>query len=350
MYIDKSEIKAIQLDHTSRCNLLCPQCARTENNLLNPNLKIQDLTIDNYKVIFEFLSRDIKILHCGNYGDVVASPTFDETLLWCIDNGFHNIQIVTNGSARNINWWKNLAKLGVNVVFSIDGLEDTNHLYRINSNFKKIIENVTAFTSMGGIARWDFLVFDHNQHQIDQAKTLAKSIGVQSFNVKQSSRFVLTHENVYSGAILNKKNIKIIDIKSNSNTENFNKIISEYSTFDEYVKKTKIDCKYKKDRRYYIDMEMRLWPCCWMGAPIYFNQNKNQYKEMIKVFEMFGEDFNKLDIHGWDGVLSSDYFQYFLESTWEPDNSNRLFVCGRTCGEKYQFSSGYGSNTQLIKL
>lgn len=350
MYIEKEKIKSIQLDHTSRCNLMCPQCARVVDNSLNPNLQIRDLTVDNYKTIFETLPRTTKIFHCGNYGDVIASPTFDDTLTWCIENGFNDIQIITNGSARNTDWWKNLAQLGVKVVFSIDGLEDTNYLYRVNSNFKKIIENVESYTSAGGNARWDFLVFEHNQHQIEAAQQLAKTLGVSRFNLKQTSRFVLTDQNTYSKSILNKKNINISDIKTNKNSDNFNKIISEYKDFNEYARKTSITCKYKTNQQYYIDMEMRLWPCCWMGAPIYFEKHKIQYKDIVKIFDMFGNDFNRLDIHGWDGVLSSEYFQTFLEQSWIPNDPNRLFVCGRTCGEKYQFSSGYGENKKLIKL
>ena len=47
----------------------------------------------------------------------------------------------TNGSAREQNWWKELAKYRVIVTFGIDGLEDTHHLYRISTDFNKIIDN-----------------------------------------------------------------------------------------------------------------------------------------------------------------------------------------------------------------
>jgi hypothetical protein len=44
-------------------------------------------------------------------------------------------------------------------------LEDTNHLYRENVEWKKIMENARAFISAGGTAHWDMLIFDHNKHQ-----------------------------------------------------------------------------------------------------------------------------------------------------------------------------------------
>ena len=70
MYKDISEIEILHLDHTSRCNLMCPQCPRTANNgsKLNPRLPITDLTLDDYKILLEpfekekisFLKKNLK--------------------------------------------------------------------------------------------------------------------------------------------------------------------------------------------------------------------------------------------------------------------------------------------------
>ena len=44
----------------------------------------------------------------------------------------------TNAGAKSAEWWTELAgvigRKGA-VIFSVDGLKDTNHLYRINSNW-----------------------------------------------------------------------------------------------------------------------------------------------------------------------------------------------------------------------
>jgi sulfatase maturation enzyme AslB (radical SAM superfamily) len=86
----------------------------------------------------------------------------------------------TNGSARTVDWWRDIAEVlkpNGYVIFSIDGLEDTNHLYRRNTNWEKIISNVNAFIEAGGIAHWEYIVFEHNEHQIDIARDLASSLG-----------------------------------------------------------------------------------------------------------------------------------------------------------------------------
>ena len=54
--------------------------------------------------------------------------------------------------------------------FSIDGLADTNPTYRVNANWDKVIENVKTFIKAGGLARWDYPVFGHNEHLLIPAQ------------------------------------------------------------------------------------------------------------------------------------------------------------------------------------
>ena len=153
------------LDHTSRCNLMCPQCGRvSKDQKLNPRMPITDLSLDDYKILLEpFHNRPLeRIIHCGNFGDVIASPTFDETLVYSLDYT-QNIRIETNGSARKPQWWRELAHKGqgkLHTVFSIDGLADTNHIYRVGSDFDRICANARAYIDGGGSAEWQFIEFD----------------------------------------------------------------------------------------------------------------------------------------------------------------------------------------------
>lgn len=348
MYLSLDSINSIQLDHTSRCNLMCPQCARVSDSKINPNLPIKDLSIADYELIFTpFKGKNINIFHCGNYGDVIASPTFNDTLEWCNNNGFHDIMIITNGSARNADWWRDLAKRKVNVVFSIDGLRDTSPIYRVNSNFDKVIENVEAFTSAGGNARWDYIVFEHNHHQVEEAMRLAKSLGIKKFNIKNTTRFITPAG--YNNTVVNKKEKIVTDRNDNPIVEDYTKIVKSYGSFEEYVRHTDITCKYKLERRIYIDFETRVWPCCWIGAPIFFHNETVQSPDIQKILQKFGHNFNRIDMNGWDNILSHEFFDSYLENSWK-DSSTRIYTCGRTCGAKYEFSSGYGKNKDITQL
>ena len=75
------------------------------------------------------------------------------------------------------------------VVFSIDGLEDTNHLYRRNVQWHKVMENAKSFIDAGGLARWRMIVFEHNAHQLKDAEQLSKAMGFGKFDINGGYTF-----------------------------------------------------------------------------------------------------------------------------------------------------------------
>jgi sulfatase maturation enzyme AslB (radical SAM superfamily) len=338
-YASIESIQTVQLDHSSRCNLECPQCGRTTEMGRYP---IRDLTVKDYEIIFEpFIGKDIRIFHCGGYGDVVASPTFNETLEWCLSKGFTNISMHTNGSARKPEWWKDLAEKGVQVTFSVDGLGDTNHLYRVNSNFETIQRNMEAYIAAGGNATWNYLVFDHNEHQVDEAKALATRMNFKKFNIKNTGRF-------RGRQVFNKNNEEIKAHDENNSEKTFKEVIKDYGDFKTYTKLTSVDCKYKKMNFVYIDMEMKLWPCCWIGVLPYMRE-VNLLGDHDRLMNMYGKDFNRLDIHGWENILSHEFYKDYLIDSWQ-DPEKRFYTCGKTCGNKYEHSAAYGNNIKTIEL
>jgi hypothetical protein len=82
-----------------------------------------------------------------------------------------------------------------------------------------------------------------------------------------------------------------------------------------------------------------------MGAPSYFNHQTSQTKSFDHFWSLYGKDFNDMRIHGWK-VLEHEFYQRYLENSWiSPDDRfKRIYTCGRTCGGKFEFSSGHGKN------
>ena len=251
MTFDIKNVKVLHLEPTSRCNAACPQCARFLNDgiTVDPRLKMADLT---FVEIFESLGSDFikhldKMFMCGSYGDPAASNQIHAIVDWF---RYVNPNIIigmnTNGSLRNPKWWsdlgKKLNKLQDYCVFSLDGLADTNHIYRRNTNWDKIIKNITAFMEAGGRAHWDMLVFKHNEHQVEEAKQLAKDMGFASFRAKISRRF-------------DSRPIEGLEKPDN------------YVNFDN--KTTSISCHALNEKSLYIDYTGKIWPCCWFGTDMF---------------------------------------------------------------------------------
>ncbi len=363
-YMEFSEIKGLQIEPTSQCNLLCPQCMRVDNGKVNPLLPLTELTPDDYDNIFtnQLMSQLEYVFFNGSYGDPMAAKNLDYVINRLL-NKVNSIKIFTNGSLKNISWWKDMGDRfsGTNneVIFSIDGLEDTNSIYRVNSNFKKIMENATAYIQAGGIARWDFLVFSHNYHQIDEIKILAKKMGFKSFQEKKTRRFVkgnYTHRRK-SEKVFNKKG-KVMGTLSPppENEKTLEGILKKYGSFHKYIDATSVHCKYQKDiKGVFIDFEALVWPCCWLGSPTYFTDQDNpQKKQFEELKDKYEKNFNSLRHHSLDEILSHQWFNSDLVQSWQnkmTDQNPKLFICGRTCGTDYEFTSKPGSkNSKMFVL
>jgi len=191
-----SHIKEIHIEPTTVCQAECSMCPRTVAGYHLDKNKNTEIDLNMFKTLIgPYISSLEKILFCGVLGDPAASKDLLKMIEWSIEQN-NNIVIGmnTNGGLRNGQWWEKLAQLTREnifsyVVFSIDGLEDTNHIYRKNVVWKNLIENAKSFIDNGGNAQWDSLIFKHNQHQVEEMKQLAQSLKFNIFRIKVSSRF-----------------------------------------------------------------------------------------------------------------------------------------------------------------
>ena len=187
------DIKIVHYEITQRCQAACPMCDRNVNGGKDsPHITNAELTLSDAKRIFDvdFIKQLKTFYMCGNLGDPCVSNYAGEGFRYFRHaNPKMWLGMNTNGGARLDYFWEDLADLDVVVTFSIDGLEDTNHLYRQNVRWDKVERSYKAFIGAGGRARWDYLIFDHNEHQVEEARQLAKDMGVTEFFAKEALGF-----------------------------------------------------------------------------------------------------------------------------------------------------------------
>lgn len=192
-------MKRVTFELSEKCNAACPLCIRTDPfNQSKPIRQVsrkRELLIDDFKHILPPFVMDQleEISLCGNVGDPIAAKDCLKIVQYISE--FPHIQIIieTNGSLRSKKWWTDMGNaMKVNsdsvVYFHIDGLKDTNHIYRQLTNFDKIMENSSAFLETGAKAIWEFIPFAHNEHQVEEAHDLAMSMGFSKFIVRRSNR------------------------------------------------------------------------------------------------------------------------------------------------------------------
>lgn len=294
----KSAITSLHLEPTTKCNLHCPQCPRTEGDQPNTDLRHSELLLSDIQKLIpeEFVKQLSKMFMCGSYGEPAAAKDTLNIYKWFRDiNPNITLGMNTNGSLRSEEWWFNLGKLFSSpydyVVWSIDGLEDTNHIYRRNAVWSKIIKNARAFIEGGGSAHWDMLVFQHNKHQVDDAEKLAKELGFTWFRAKETFRKV--HHSVQW---LKKLSDRVPETSNN------------------------IECQYSKDQTIYLSAHGEWIPCCYIAS--YTDSfGPNDVKKAFPLTERASID----------SMLNSNFLRETVIESW--NTKNPFSVCKSACSK-----------------
>jgi len=188
--------RKIQLDATHRCRLGCPKCSRFISDGPNKGQRrevLQDeLTVDDIAKIvgdgMQYRNYDF----CGSVGDAIYNPQFIDIVKYIrkhTKDPSLQIYLHTNGSGKKAEWWKELYSaldpVHDEIIFGVDGLEDTAHLYRKYIRFNESIEAMRLGAEYGFTrSSWQFIVFKFNEHQVEDAKKLANEIGIRLVLVK----------------------------------------------------------------------------------------------------------------------------------------------------------------------
>lgn len=257
------DICILEIELTNTCNAACPQCLRTneqqpDHNQYRDNLNF-DLVVANTTP--EFWHNLDRINFNGNTGDNIAHPDFKKVISKISELSPNTMVIIsTNGSLRNADWWHDLGQLlthNQSVTFGIDGLEDTHSLYRVGTSWKKIIENASAFIAGGGQATWQMIPFAHNQHQIEQCRTLARELGFRHFVIRSENRFP---QDQSSQPVYFKKQLSHVIEKSTA----IDITDSICQSMDQLNVDVKIKCKSQETKWLAMYADGTVWPCCFL--------------------------------------------------------------------------------------
>jgi len=189
----KSKIKgkpfALSIEPTTACNLGCTECPSGLKQFSRPtgNLKMEL----NKKVIDE-LAPYLSYVNFYFQGEPYIHPHFLEMIAYASSK---NIYTATSTNAHFLS--SEMAKKTVEskldrLIISLDGTtQEVYEQYRVHGNLQKVIEgtkNIVAWKkklkSKTPHIIFQFLVVRPNEHQIKEAKKLAKELGVDEIKFK----------------------------------------------------------------------------------------------------------------------------------------------------------------------
>ena len=383
-------IRNIHFEVSSLCNAECPVCnRRLSGGPKNPIMTERAVTLEQFKKWFpdDLLKQLDLLLLCGNYGDPMTAPDLIPILTYFREvNPYGTISMNTNAGGRDKKFWEDLSEvIGEfgRVVFSVDGLEDTNHLYRKGVNWKKVMNAMTAFTSTKKAkATWEFLVFEHNQHQIAEARELSEKLGMHEFWAKKAMGFmnsdigkpVIRALNIdgsfaynlhspdeewqneaiknpplkykpLSSELIPQKAMKLEDITEifNYNSKFFNSSFSPMAEDPEGAKKID-NCDIVCEALNWAEPELQsvfvsstgiVFPCCFTASK-YVGTASYETMQLRAFVESYGEETITLsDTKNLKDILESDLMQNGYVNRWNKNSidEGKLYTCGIFCGK-----------------
>jgi MoaA/NifB/PqqE/SkfB family radical SAM enzyme len=350
------EIKTVHLEITQRCSASCPMCDRNENGgPVNKHIRNneQELSLADCEDIFapEFI-RQLKTMYmCGNLGDpIVARDTLEVFRYFRKHNPDIWLSMNTMAGAKQPDWWAELAEVFGHkgaVIFSVDGLENTNQLYRQGVVWANVERNMQAFIAAGGRARWDYLVFEHNECDVERAEQLAAEWGVEKFIKKKSGRFVTTQSQAKeTHQAKNRRGEDTTTLAKPRTAEYQNlallkqqEIEKTYGSMMEYYNRANIKCKVAGDEKnIFVTAEGLVLPCCWTAGRMYKWWHTDPKVEQIWDFidEVGGKDSINAKLFGIQGVFDSGIMQN-IQASWSKKSiaEGKLGVCAMKCGTEF---------------
>lgn len=356
------EIKNVHFEPSSLCNARCPVCPRYLMGGLKNELLVENaVSFEQFKKWFpsKFLKRLDRFQMCGNYGDPMTTPDMLKIVQYLRDSDCP-VLIHTNGGLRDRKFWHDLGTINKNtggenvrVIFAIDGLEDTNHLYRRGVEWDKLINNVKAYIDAGGHAQWSWLRFNHNKHQLEEARQLSVDLGFRDFFSKHPFGFTMWRtdekQKVPSMLVLKKDGNYDYEMYPEE-AEEFNDISEKVEkqvftipklakdkmhvkgSWEESVSNNELSCYAIRLKEIYISSKGQVHPCCFLSGYVDMQNKTYQQHQYTDLIEPYYDELN-LNNNSLEEIMNSKFFQRKMVQGMKP-GPDRIIGCSVYCTKK----------------
>ena len=175
------------IDSTNFCNLKCPFCPTGKGKY---GREKGIMSFNKYKEIIDKLGKYLYLVCLYNWGEPLLNKEIDKFVGYTSKKGIYTV-ISSNLTILSEEIATNLIKSRLNcLIISLDGASpETYSQYKKGGDFNKIIQNIELLNTKKKELKsnlphtiWQFVVFKHNEHEIEIARTLSRKLGINEFN------------------------------------------------------------------------------------------------------------------------------------------------------------------------
>ncbi len=176
--------KMITLEPTNHCNLKCPLCP---TGLGDTSVAYGLFKLDKFKNVVDVFSKWAQTVQLYSWGEPLLNKSFVEMIRYASQKPY-KIRSVTsvNLNAITDEQIKGLLNSNLDALhLSIDGTtQEVYEKYRIGGNLEMVFSNLKKLITEKNASKsntkviWDFIVMKQNEHQVEEAKKMAKGFGI----------------------------------------------------------------------------------------------------------------------------------------------------------------------------
>jgi len=177
------------IDPSTICNLRCPFCAVGKGSTDHPKYLMK---FNEFKHIMDMLGDYLFQVEVYQYGEPLLNPDVFRMIEYAKKKYHAFTRVSTNLNILDKEKADKLVASGLDsLTLSIDGAsQETYSKYRVGGDFNKVLENVNLIIAARKAQKshtpkliWQFLLFRHNEHEVEKAKILAEKIGLDAFSL-----------------------------------------------------------------------------------------------------------------------------------------------------------------------
>ena len=179
------------------CNLRCPECVIGTDNVKRTK---QVMKLEDYEIISKKIEPYAKLVYLHKWGEPLMNKNIVKMIT--ITSKYAHPHISTNGILIDKKKAEGLITSGLGtLIISIDGLtQNTYEKYRVGGEVKKVVENIkmlekiNSYYSNPVTILPQFIVFDHNYHEVEEFKQFCENINLKPVFKKPYIRFGIVKE------------------------------------------------------------------------------------------------------------------------------------------------------------
>ena len=324
--------RTLNMEAGNKCTLQCSACARQRFREQGKKIPGKDITPEQFKKVVKYFKR---VSFCGTFSDPIFNVHFIDILKIAKEENI-KIEVHTAASHKPEKWWQEafLANPKANWIFGIDGLPKDSHKYRINQDGEFLFDMMLLNKYLGFNPEWQYIVFDYNKDDIEEAKKLAK---------QHKLRFMLiTSKRPVSKEI---QNVELEEVKdgqigwknSSKETDGYNSktlyASIDYSTGDwtkrpmSKVEDKKIKANTLKPKCLLTNRDLsysgtgHILPCCWVNTQFNDKYVKPLFKDTLKI-----ENNNSVE-----EILDKNEWKEFMNVLENNPDDKLPYACKKYC-------------------